>query len=106
MLFIMDSKEDFTHLRASPRQRVLKAAKIIFDNWAALDCQVRDVSETGAQIKVANAASIPHRFKLLMVAEHTIRPVQVAWKHDNTMGVAFLGAAEKAPMRKFVPPNF
>ena len=102
----MDSKEDFAHLRASPRQRVLKAAKIVFDDWAAFDCQVRDVSETGAQIKVASASIVPHRFRLLMVAEHTIRPVQVAWKLDNFVGVSFLGPAEKAPMRKYVPPNF
>jgi hypothetical protein len=106
-LSTMDNKEaNFTNLRASPRRRVLKAAKIIFDDWAAIDCQVRDVSETGAQIKIDGVTKLPHRFKLLMVAEHTIRLVQVAWKLDKTIGVSFLGPAEKAPMRKYVPPNF
>jgi hypothetical protein len=84
----------------------LKAAKIILDDWAAVDCQVRDISDTGAQLKTDGASKLPHRFKLLMVAEHTIRPVQVAWKLDNLLGVAFTGPAEKAPMRKYVPPNF
>jgi hypothetical protein len=97
---------NWDNLRASPRHRVLKAAKIIFDDWAAIDCQIRDVSETGAQIKTSGTTSLPHKFKLLMVAEHTIRPVQVAWKLDKTLGVAFTGPAEKAPMRKYVPPNF
>jgi hypothetical protein len=103
----MDNKEaSFTNLRASPRRRVLKAAKIIFDDWGALDCQVRDISETGAQIKIDGATKLPHRFKLLMVAEHTIRPVQVAWKLDKTVGVSFLGPAEKASLRRYTPPKF
>lgn len=103
---MMDSKDSFAHLRAFPRHRVLKAAKIIFDDWTAVDCQLRDVSETGAQIRSDGASKLPHRFKLLMVAEHTIREVQVAWKLGNMLGITFLGPAEKAPMRKYVPPNF
>jgi PilZ domain len=96
----------FAHLRASPRHRVLKAAKIIFDDWSAVDCQVRDISETGAQLRVFGASKLPHRFKLLMVADNMIRPVQIAWKLEDVLGVAFLGPAEKAPMRRYVPPNF
>lgn len=103
----MDSEQAiWAHLRGSPGHRVLKAAKIIFDDWAAIDCQVRDVSETGAQLKTDGTTSLPHRFMLLMVAENTIRPVQIAWKLNDTIGVAFTGPATKAPMRKCVPPNF
>lgn len=88
--------------RAAQRHRVLKSAKIVFDDWRAIDCTVRDVSETGAKILVGGAHTLPHKFRLLMVSENTIRSVQVAWKHNETLGVAFCGPAEKAPLRKFV----
>lgn len=98
--------EQWEHMRNAPRHRVLKAAKAIFDDWTAIDCQVRDVSDTGAQLKTPGAVRLPHRFRLLMVSENTIRPVQIAWKHNDTLGVAFMGPTEKAQMRKFVSPNY
>lgn len=87
--------------RAAQRRRVLKSAKIVFDDWRAIDCTVRDVSETGARIQVGGAHTLPHKFRLLMVSENTIRLVQIAWKHNDTLGVTFLAPAEKAPLRKF-----
>jgi hypothetical protein len=88
--------------RGARRLRVLKSAKIVFDDWRAIDCTVRDISETGAKILVGGTHTLPHKFNLLMVSENTIRPVQIAWKHNDTIGVAFRGPAEKAPIRKFV----
>ena len=88
--------------RVAKRHRVLKSAKIVFDDWRAIDCTVRDLSETGAKIQVGGAHLLPHKFRLLMVSENTIRSVQIAWKLNDTIGVAFRGPAEKAPVRKFV----
>ncbi len=90
-------------LRAAPRQRVLKAAKIILDDWGAIDCIVRDVSDTGARIKVENVSTLPHKFRLLITMDNTIRPVQVAWKLNNLIGVAFTGPSTRPPMRKLAP---
>jgi len=86
--------------RVAQRHRVLKAGKIVLDDWGLIDCQIRDVSETGAKIRVENTASVPQKFRLLIIADNTIRPVQVAWKLQNTFGVAFLSEATKAPIRK------
>lgn len=88
--------------RLARRQRVLKSAKIVLDDWRAIDCTVRDLSETGAKIQVGGAHGLPHKFKLLMISDNSIRPVQIAWKHNDTIGVAFCGPAEKAPVRKLV----
>ncbi len=88
--------------RRARRQRVLKSAKIVLDDWRAIDCTVRDISETGAKIQVGGAHVLPHKFKLLMISDNSIRPVQIAWKLNETIGVAFRGPAEKAPVRKFV----
>lgn len=87
--------------RAAKRFRVLKSAKIVFDDWTAMDCAIRDISETGAKIKVEGAARLPHKFRLLVTSDNTIRDVQVAWFHHDLVGVAFRGEAKKAPLRKF-----
>lgn len=87
--------------RAKPRQRVLKAAKIVMSDWMAIDCVVRDISDTGARLKVGGAAQLPHKFKLVMIAENTIRDVQVAWYLADSVGVAFIGEPKRASLRKF-----
>ncbi len=86
--------------RIARRHRVLKSAKIVFDDWGSIDCSIRDVSDTGAKIRIDGALSLPHRFQLLIVSDNTIRPVEVAWTHNNTVGVTFAGPAERAPARK------
>ncbi len=46
--------------RAAPRHRVLKAGSIEF-NGGAIDCTVRNVSDTGAAIEVASPARRPRK---------------------------------------------
>jgi PilZ domain len=96
--------QDSEH-RASRRHRVLKAAKIVLDDWRSIDCQIRDISETGAKIRVDGATKLPHKFQLVSVVENTIRPVQVAWKLNDTIGVVFRGEATRAPIRKLASGN-
>ncbi|HWA18069.1 MAG TPA: PilZ domain-containing protein [Devosia sp.] len=51
--------------RASPRRRVLKAGRIVFnDKQSVINCTVRNLSETGALLKVENALSVPSEFTL------------------------------------------
>ncbi len=92
-----------TENRVATRHRVLKSAKIVLDDWGSIDCQVRDISDTGAKLRVPSTMALPHKFRLLIVADNTIRPVQVAWKLGDTFGVAFTGEVARAPLRKFVP---
>lgn len=50
--------------RASRRQRVLKSGKIIYANGSiVIDCTIRNISETGAQLKVPTTVAIPDRFE-------------------------------------------
>lgn len=87
--------------RAAPRHRVLKSAKIVLDDWSAIDCAVKDISESGAKIRVESASRMPHKFRLLIITDNTIRDVQVAWFHHDLIGVSFIGEAKRAPLRKF-----
>jgi 2-succinyl-5-enolpyruvyl-6-hydroxy-3-cyclohexene-1-carboxylate synthase len=98
---IIDIAEAAAQRRFAKRQRVLKAAKIVLDDWRALDCQLRDVSQTGAKIRVDNVTMVPHKFRLYFASDNSIRDVQVAWKHNDQIGVAFVGPAKSCALRKF-----
>lgn len=87
--------------RAAKRQRVLKSAKIVLDDWRAIDCALRDVSETGAKILVNSTGDIPEKFRLYFASDSTIRDVQIAWRQHNMLGVHFSGEPKSCGLRKF-----
>jgi PilZ domain len=72
--------------RIAPRQRVLKGASIQFGG-AAIDCTVRNLSETGAALEVATSLGIPTEFTLVMAtARH---PCRVVWRKEKRIGITF-----------------
>ena len=74
--------------RVAPRHRVLKAGSIEF-NGGIIDCTVRNISDTGAQIEVASQVGIPDNFWLVISGSQTPRHCRVAWRNDKKLGVAF-----------------
>jgi PilZ domain-containing protein len=77
--------------RASPRQRRLNGAKIVFNNNSSvIDCIVRDLSPLGARLLVASFVGIPDRFDLRIDRYGTYHPSEVTWKTNDQIGVSFL----------------
>ena len=74
--------------RVAPRHRVLKAGSIEF-NGGAIDCTVRNISDTGAQLEVASHLGLPDSFWLVIAGTHTPRHCRVAWRSEKRLGVAF-----------------
>jgi hypothetical protein len=74
--------------RAVLRHRVLKAGSIQF-NGGAIDCVVRNISDTGAAVEIASPAGIPDTFTLLISGDPATRRCRVAWRRDKRIGVAF-----------------
>ncbi len=89
------------HPRTAKRHRVLKTAKIVLDDWRAIDCMLRDLSETGARIRVSSTGNVPHLFRLFTATDNMIRDVQIAWKHHDEVGVIFKSPAKSCALRKF-----
>ena len=51
--------------RTNSRNKTLKSAKIVFNkNQSVLDCFVRDLSPTGAKLKLGDLAAVPRTFIL------------------------------------------
>jgi hypothetical protein len=76
--------------RQSRRRRILKGARIVFNNkFTAVDCRVRNLSEGGALLEVAGTAGIPDRFSLVM-ADGEARECEVRTRATRALGVHFL----------------
>jgi hypothetical protein len=74
--------------RIAQRRRVLKAGSIEFGG-GAIDCTVRNLSETGAALEVASPLYIPDRFTLVVRADQLKRPCRIVWQREKRIGVAF-----------------
>jgi PilZ domain len=72
--------------RIATRHRVLKAGSIEFGG-GAIDCTVRNISDTGAALDVANQIGIPERFTLVTDGRHL--PCHVVWRRERRIGVTF-----------------
>jgi hypothetical protein len=70
---------------------VLKSGTIEF-NGGAIDCVVRNLSDTGAALEVASPLGIPQTFNLLISGERITYQCEVRWRKENRIGVAFSGS--------------
>ena len=74
--------------RIASRQRMLKAGTIEF-NGGAIDCVVRNLSETGAALSVASPVGIPSKFNLIVSSDQVNHRCSVVWRKENRIGVTF-----------------
>jgi hypothetical protein len=68
---------------------VLKRGTLAFNDGGVLDCTVRNLSETGARIDIANPVGVPKVFTLVIEADHFKRPCHAVWSSERQIGVAF-----------------
>jgi len=75
--------------RAAPRQRTLKGARIVInDGFSTFQCQVRNLSDTGARLKVASVIGIPDSFQLMLDDGRSFE-CSVVWRKAEEIGVSF-----------------
>ncbi len=82
--------------RTGQRQRTLKAGKIMFGGWASIDCVVRNISDSGANLEVESSVGIPDRLELIISKDDLIiskdsvrRSCRVIWRQAQRIGVMF-----------------
>jgi hypothetical protein len=74
--------------RIAHRHRVLKAGTIEF-NGGAIDCTIRNLSNTGAALDVASPVGIPDQFTLVLPADGSHTPCHIVWRKEKRIGVTF-----------------
>ncbi len=75
--------------RINPRLRTIKGGSILFGFAPAIDCVIRNMSQTGAMLAVEATVSIPDHFTLLIKPELIKRECQVVWRKTDGIGVRF-----------------
>ena len=75
--------------RAATRQRELKGGRIVINGgFSTFQCTVRNLSETGARLKVSGIVGIPDTFQLAMDDGRRFDCIAV-WKTEFEIGVQF-----------------
>ena len=74
--------------RDKARQRALKAATIELGG-GAIDCTVRNFSDTGAALDVTSPVGIPDHFTLSIKADGAHLACTVVWRKEKRIGVRF-----------------
>ena len=59
------------------------------DTRERMECNVVDITNSGAQLTVPETSSVPDRFKLYVLPLNTILDCQVKWRQDTKLGVSF-----------------
>jgi hypothetical protein len=76
--------------RKSARSRVLKSAKLVLGQSSIIDCVVRNVTNSGARIQIANTVDLPKDFEMTFDGGHSIRPCRLVWRTVTETGVEFV----------------
>ena len=74
--------------RVTHRNRVLKTGTIEFGG-GAINCTVRNLSNTGAALDVSSPVGIPDQFKLVLTTSGLQFACRVMWRGQNRIGVKF-----------------
>ena len=83
----------------APRRRVLKAGIVAFnDRHSTLPCTVRNVSDTGALIRMPGTLSPPDTFDLIIELDGLEASCTVMWRKGEDVGVRF-----NEPPRRIAP---
>lgn len=86
--------------RRHPRQRVLKDGKIFSTNLnCVFDVKIRDLSASGALIRMPENANLPSGFSLLVVSERKLHAAEVRWRKGDTVGLEFVGKPQLSALR-------
>jgi hypothetical protein len=76
--------------RPFARKRVLFGGVAVHPlRQGGANCQVRDISETGARITVARADTLPDRLHLIIMREQIAYYARVVWRSNEEAGLVF-----------------
>ena len=80
---------------------MLKAGIVAFnDRHSTLSCAVRDLSDTGALLRMNGSVPVPDAFELIIELDGLEALCDVVWRKGHDLGVRFVGATRKVAARR------
>lgn len=96
-----DSASPIAKIERPQRSRVLNGGKLIVsDGQSVIDCVVRDMSETGARVRITIPTMLPTQLELLVVKNNMLFPAEVRWNRNSEAGLRLTGPG-KVTMRRY-----
>jgi hypothetical protein len=82
--------------RRSQRTRTILQGRVVLNNrFSLLECIVRDLSNTGAQIAFAHPVTLPSEVELEIPKRRLSVRAKVMWSDGKSHGLMFLGGAQE-----------
>jgi hypothetical protein len=76
--------------RVAPRQKSFLRGCLYFNNRrSAVDCLIRDISDTGARLIFSSTVAIPDVADLYIPQKEQTLRSHVQWRHGDEVGVTF-----------------
>ena len=70
-----------------------------------IDCTIREMSDSGARLLIANTVGVPETFHLFEKSSGMVYPTSVAWRQASAIGSSSTGrrrAFTTAPTERFL----
>ena len=84
-----------TERRRSVRMRTLKPAFIALEEWSSkINCTVRNISDTGARIRLERPLALPEFFLIKIATSGQLRRVRKCWHINDEIGIEFCEEAK------------
>ena len=94
-------KQESGDKRIAARKRVLKAGLVAYnDRHVSVPCTVRDISDTGARLRIDGSVSAPDTFELIVDMDGLEASCEVVWRNGKELGVRFLAAPRKVAVKR------
>jgi hypothetical protein len=81
--------------RKEPRSRTLKSGKIVIGSSAVIDCTIRDLSRSGARLKVDGAFTLPE--ELRRQVEYVLKGLDQTSGSEEVLPIPECGSASSDP---------
>ena len=102
----MGNVSPVTNNRKYPRQRVLRAGKIVSSTLTtAVNVTIGDMSAGGARIRTSANINFPEVLGLMVVSERRLYPVVARWRKGEWVGIEFVGEPQHTTLRKLEAPG-
>ncbi len=76
--------------RGTRQKSLLRGLAYLGNSPSAIDCVVRDVSETGARLKFASALTVPNTLELYIPVKGQKLHAEVQWREPDEVGIVFI----------------
>lgn len=87
----MSAPETAEDRRRSPRNRTFVGGQLIFNQRrSTLDCTVRNLSETGAMVRLSDTVTLPEIVELYLPVKRESHMARIRWRDRESSGLEFI----------------